>query len=167
MTLDAVLAVGQLLVAAGLGGGVTFLLTLRQRRALLTAQAGKVTAEASDVAATGTARILDAAGRIVEQQADLVPQLLQRIASLEATEKTRAGEVDKVRERADRAEQQLAVVLAELEAMSRHVDESQRWMGNALRVVLELGGDIPPPPPPPEHTRPAVLDLTSTGGQQS
>lgn len=146
----------ELLVALGAGGGLAFVLTLRQRRALLAAQA-------SDVTATGQARIMDAAGRIVEQQADLVPQLLQRIAALEALEQTRAGEVDKVRERADRAEQRLAAVVAELDAVYRHVDESQRWMGNALRVVLELGGDIPPPPPPPEHGTHAVLDLT-TGG---
>ena len=80
MTLDALLgSVGQLVVSGGLGGAATYLLTLRQRRRLLNAKAG-------DVEATGQARIMDAAGRIVEQQAELVPGLLDRIGKLEGRE---------------------------------------------------------------------------------
>ncbi len=110
-----------LAIALGGAGGLAGLLTLRQRKQLLSAQA-------EDVRATGQARIMDAAGRIVEQQADLVPDLLERISRLEERDESRQ---------------------AELDAVLRYVDESQRWMQQALRLVRELGGDIPEPPPAP------------------
>lgn len=145
MTLDALLgSVGQLIVSGGLGGAATYLLTLRQRRRLLDAKA-------SDVESTGQSRIMDAAGRIVEQQADLVPGLLERIAKLEGREEARQTEVNAVRERADEADRRLAVALAELDLVYRFAAEAARWMENALRLVQELGAEIPPPPRPPER----------------
>lgn len=121
-------------IVLGGAGGLAGLLTLRQRRQLLTAQA-------DDVKATGQARIMDAAGRIVEQQADLVPMLLERTKALETREETRAAEH--------------AAIAAELEQVLRYVDDAQKWMQQALRLVQELGGDMPAPPQPP--ARPAVF----------
>lgn len=154
MTLDALLgSVGQLVVSGGLGGAATYLLTLRQRRRLLNAKAG-------DVEATGQARIMDAAGRIVEQQAELVPGLLDRIGKLEGREEARQTEVRAVRERADEADRRLSVALAELDLVYRFAEEAARWMENALRLVQELGAEVPPPPRPPERTADPAAALT-------
>lgn len=143
--------------AGGIGGAATFLLTLRQRRRLMAARAG-------DVEATGQARIMDAAGRIVEQQAELVPGLLERIAKLEEREETRNAELRAVREHAEQAALELAAVVAELDRVYRFADEAARWMQNALRLVQELGAEIPPPPPTPER-RPVAVAAGNTRGQ--
>lgn len=136
-------------ILLGATGGVAGLLTLRQRKALLTAQAG-------DVAATGQARIMDAAGRIVEQQADLVPDLLARIAALEAREEDRTKAVDEARQHSAQADAQVAALRVEVDHLWRFVDEATRWMAQALRVIQELGGEMPPPPDAPTLTRPAA-----------
>lgn len=145
MTLEQLLPV---LLSSGLGGGLggaaTYLLTLRQRRRLMDAKA-------SDVESTGQARIMDAAGRIVEQQAELVPGLLDRIGKLEGREAARETEVNAVRARAEEADRCLGAVLAELDLVYRFAAEAARWMENALRLVQELGAEIPPPPRPPER----------------
>lgn len=117
----------ELILALGGGSSVAYLVTLRQRRALIAAQA-------EDADATSKARIMDAAGRIVENSADLVPQLLTRIAKLEARDEFRQAEVA---------------------ALWAHVDDSQRWMQNALRLVRELGGETPDPPSPPSRNAPS------------
>lgn len=146
MTLDTI--VGNLFAlagAGGLGGVVTYVLTLRQRRRILDAKA-------SDVESTGQARIMDAAGRILEHQGELVPGLLDRIGKLEGREEARQAEVNAVRVRAEEADQRLGAVLAELDLVYRFAGEAARWMENALRLVQELGAEIPPPPRPPERT---------------
>lgn len=142
---DALRWLVELLVAVCGGGGVAYVLTLRQRKALLSAQA-------SDTIATGQARILDAAGRIVENSADLVPQLLQRVTSLES-----AGE---------QRQAQLTAVSLELEDVHRFVDEAARWMGNAVRLISELGGSIAPPPDVPPR-RPFPRTPTPAAAAQS
>ncbi len=118
-------------VVVALGGGALLarLLTIRQERALMAAQA-------SDTQASGPARIIDAAAAIVEQHAGLVPDLLQRITQLEGRE---------------------AIRQTEFEELYRFADDAVHWMHNALRVVQELGGEIPAPPiPPPRRTAAAV-----------
>ena len=127
---DAVRIVIELAAAIAGGGGAAYLLTLRQRKALLAAQAG-------DVVATGQARILDAAGRIVENNAELVPQLLERVTALEG-----AAEVREAR---------YAAMGAELDEVHRFAGEAVRWMGNAVRLISELGGHIAPPPEAPQR----------------
>lgn len=122
----------ELVVAAGGGASVAYLLTLRQRKALLAAQAG-------DVVATGQARILDAAGRIVENQADLVPQLLERVTTLEGA-LAQANELRDARYDA---------VRVELDEVHEWAGKAVGWMGNAVRLIAELGGHVDPPPPVP------------------
>ncbi len=142
-----------LAIVLGAAGGITGLLTLRQRKALLTAQA-------SDVAATGQARIMDAAGRIVEQQADLVPGLLERITALEAREEERTRAVEAARQHSAQADVQVAALRTEVDHLWAFVDEATRWMAQALRVIQELGGEMPPPPDAPTLTRPAATSAS-------
>jgi hypothetical protein len=113
----------ELVVALGGGGGVAYLLTLRQRRALLSARAFDV--------------ITTAAGRIVEQSADMVPTLTERITRLEASAELRQLRVE--------------AMSAELDEVHTWAGEAVRWMGNAVRLIAELGGNIDAPPPAPER----------------
>jgi hypothetical protein len=120
----------ELVVALGGGGIVAYLFTLRQRKQLLTAQA-------SSAEDSGSAKIMAEAAKIVGNAADMVPQLLQRVTQLEATNELR--------------ETRYVAVRAELDEVHQWAGEAVRWMSNAVRIIVELGGQVDPPPPVPER----------------
>jgi len=127
-----------LVVALGGGASFAYVLTLRQRKALLNAQAFDV--------------ITTAAGRIVEQSAELVPQLTERITRLEASAELRQLRVE--------------ALSAELDEVHEWAGKVVGWAGNAVRLIAELGGHIDPPPPVPARRpfpRPVPTVPTTAG----
>lgn len=128
--------VAALVVALGGGASFAYVLTLRQRKALLSAQAFDV--------------ITTAAARIVEQSAELVPQLTERITRLEATAELRQKRLDEMG--------------AELDEVHTWAGEAVRWMANAVRIIVELGGEVAPPPPPPVPARRQVGAVAERNG---
>ena len=74
---DAATLMAVLAGSGSVGGGVAWLLTLRQRRA-------QMTAAARDKVASADSRIMQAAAGIVEQAGAQVPLLVERITRLEA-----------------------------------------------------------------------------------
>lgn len=150
-----------------LGGGLVALFTVRSKNRLTNAQA-------DDAKAAGTARILDAAGRIVEHQADLVPTFVERVANLEAAATARAREVDELRRRLDEAmdrtaaadaragnaelraaaaEARATAMESELRSLYAYIDDATRWMHQAVELIRRLDGEMPAPPAPPRGWR--------------
>lgn len=123
------------LTAGSLGSAITFLLTLPQRRAVLSAQASKTEDE-------GTALVVKASAGLLEQAGKAVPALSAAVARLEA-------ELKAERERGERLEAQVAADRAETAEVQRWMADAWHWMQRAYREITERGGSIDPPPQPP------------------
>jgi hypothetical protein len=134
-------------LVAGGSGGLALLVTLRERRALIRAQA-------ADVQATGFARIMDAAGRGLEHQTELVPSLMDRIARLEGREEAREAVLAAVRTQLDRAEVHAATVEQWVQELRHWAADHRVWDQSAVEQIEQLGGHIAPPPPIPDRRHP-------------
>lgn len=126
------------------GGGLVGLLTLRQKRLGMTAQA-------NDTNASADARIMTAAASLVEQSGTTVPALLERITRLEEREATREARLSGLL-----VEQ--ATERAELTAWRVWAVQVLEWAAQAVVAVRHLGGDLDDPPAPPTSAQhPVVL----------
>ena len=130
-----------ILGAGGFGGVATYVLTLRERRAVLAAQASKVEDE-------GTALLVRASASLLEQAGLAVPALSAAVARLEA-------ELKAERERGERLEAHVAADREETAEVHRWIGDAWHWMQRAYREITERGGSIDAPPQPP--TRAAVF----------
>lgn len=168
MTADLIQAITGILVAvAGIAAG---LLYVRERRRLLNAEAALGEARATDVvraadaratdsATAGSERLVNAAATWIEKQADASADiilrqteayaaLVQRVATLEAQDKARDAEVEKLRAEASE-------MRSELGHVHRYIDEIGLWAQAAYDENRSLGGAMPPPPTPPPSRRTA------------
>ena len=124
------------LIAGGsLTAFVVAMLTLRQRRGIMGAQA-------HDQNATADARIMGAAASLVEQAGTQVPALMERITRLEASN--------------ERILDEQAAERAELVAWRQWGAAVTAWSSQAVEVIRALGGTIPDPPSAPSERRAPV-----------
>lgn len=117
-------------LAAALGGGsvvalASLLLTLRQKR--------------RGMDATADSRIMNAAAGLVEQTGAQIPNLMERITRLEASN--------------ERILDEQAHERAELVAWRAWGAAQMTWAAQAVAAIRQLGGTIPDPPPPPNADR--------------
>ena len=116
----------------GIVGGLLALLTLRQRRQVLSASAEKD-------AATADMRIMNAAAGLVEQAGTQVPILIERITRLESSN--------------ERILEEQAAERSELAAWRQWGGVQMAWAAQAVAAIRELGGTIADPPAPPTVDR--------------
>jgi chromosome segregation ATPase len=147
-----------LIAALGGGGAVAYLLTLRQRKSILNAQATNTQAQAFE-------RIISAAGNGLEHQTALVPALLERITKLEAREEIRdrrdverEKELEDLRDELEATKTALATAQAHASAVDQWIDavftamrEHRAWDEDAVAQIEDLGGTIAPPPAIPDR----------------
>ncbi|HNX48690.1 MAG TPA: hypothetical protein PKL08_00880 [Thermoanaerobaculaceae bacterium] len=149
-------------VIAALGGGglVAYLLTLRQRRTLLSAQA-------ADIQAQAFAKILDSAGEGLKTQTALVPDLMARIVGLEKDRENDRRAMTEMRDRQDvtsdrlaATQEQLSAAVAESRTLHAYLDalldwwaEHRLWDEQVMAALHGLGGHVDPPTPIPDRRR--------------
>lgn len=146
-----VLDLAALLVAFGGGAGLVALLTIRERRQQMRAAAERTEAEAARTTAEGVAAIVAAAGKGLEAQYELVPQLLERITKLEGLDEVRDRDLADLKARYEQTRDDAAALAAELAVVHRFMDEISLWAQAAFEQNRALGGSISPPPAPPSR----------------
>lgn len=140
-----------ILVAFGGGAGLVALLTIRERRQQMRAAAERTEAEAARTTAEGVAAIVTAAGKGLEAQYELVPQLLERITKLEGSGEVRDRDLADLKTRYEETRDDAAALAADLAVVHRYMDEISLWAQAAFEQNQSLGGSLSPPPTPPSR----------------
>jgi hypothetical protein len=156
------------LVVAAIGaGGGAGALALANRILFRREESNRLNAQATDTQAQAFARIIQAAGAGLENQATIVPTLIDRIAKLEARDEDRETEVATLRDRLDSTSDELAATRARLEQAAQHAATVDDWMDSllawwadhrqwdesVLTAIERLGGHVERPQPMPDRRR--------------
>lgn len=128
-------------VAAGTasGGVLVALLTVRQKREVMSAEAGSATAQ-------GQSKIMDSVGVLLEQSGTMVPKLLERITLLEASNERIIASHERILD-------EQAAERHELTAWRQWGALQVSWAAQAVDAIRRLGGTIADPPAPPTVDR--------------
>lgn len=150
-------------VAAILGGTtglITYLMTLRQHRGLLDAQAHKTTDEGSAALVGEVGR---AAAAVLAETAKSLPLLQTEVARLGAaleSERRRGDRLERELEAERAKREQLEVDVAadrrERDSLLTWARDHSRWDALAMSTIEQLGGHIETPAPPPDR-RPVLV----------